>query len=175
MWCYNFGIWNVYFGLFKSNIYVWSLLHISNCPIYLKSIGRPTEASHLKLEKKTDLFQAAGVLCHLTNGCSHVHQQTWPIPLQCQSSSIAMDSAPGLVLAINLITGPSPSCSRISSLQCLFSSDFCFWVTIATVVHFHFLQVHPSRLFSWLLALSAMAPTMFVNTWDMKTIILNWQ
>ena len=58
--------------------------------------------------------------------------------MQCQSSSIAMESAPGLVLAINLITGPSPSCSRISSLQCLFSSDFCFWQTIATVVLFTF-------------------------------------
>ena len=29
----------------------------------------------------------------------------------------AWQGAPGLVLAINLITGPSPSCSRISSLQ----------------------------------------------------------
>ena len=63
-----------------------------------------------------------------------------------------MDSAPGLVLAINLITGPSPSCSRISSLQCLFSSDFCFWVTIAVVLFtftfYKFILLACSRDFS---------------------------
>ena len=70
--------------------------------------------------------------------------------IQHQSSAIATDSAPGLVLAINRMTGPSPSCSRINSLQ-QFLSTFTF---------------SSENLFSWLLALSAMAPTMFVNTWD---------